>query len=91
VKTIWLEFQHENGAVAANGTDVTYYIDGRWSFTTTTENIYQRVAELRESHPSRDRFRKQLFLGYTESGTAYQLKKMADQNPPEWVTKQKED
>lgn len=91
MKTIFLEFRHENGALAANGSDSIFYLDGRWSTSTINFKIYERVAELRTSNPRRSAYSKQLFVGYTVAGKWPRSSKvmldkhMADRNPPEWA------
>ena len=84
MQTIFLEFQHENGALAANGTDVTFYIDGRWRRDTTEKKIRARVSALRQVPGSK--YGKQLFVGYTKSGSDT-LVPMRDTNPPVWKFK----
>jgi hypothetical protein len=88
VKTIFLEFRHENGALAANGTDVTMHLDGRWGFQHQLDAIADRVHWLRTAHPFASRYQKQLFVGYTISGRPGELHVgMADNDPPEWAAK----
>jgi hypothetical protein len=90
MQTIFLEFQHENGALAANGSDTIFFIDGRWSWRTTAEKIHQRVSSLREG-PSASRYSNQLFVGFTysqhpfHSGKGGAIRSMADWNPPAWA------
>jgi hypothetical protein len=88
VKTIWLEFKHENGALAANGSDVTFYIDGRWSPSTTKRQIWGRVAELRAERP---KYRDQLFVGYSVAGHSNMgvQQNMGDLDPPAWARPEK--
>lgn len=87
MQTIFLEFQHEAGNIAANGTDVTFHIDGRWSWSTTRYKIEERVAELRDAS---SKYRKQKFVGFTysqqpfHSGSGGAIHTMTDPNPPEW-------
>ena len=89
MRTIFLEFRHENGALAANGTDTIFYIDGRWTWATTVYKIHERVAELRAIRGSR--YKNQLFVGYTHSQEPFYYGKggavhtMPDPNPPEWA------
>lgn len=87
MQTIWLEFKHKTGNLAANGTDVTFYIDGRWSWNTTREMIYSRVEELRDIYP---KYKDQLFVGYTvQGGREGAIHSMPDRDdPPEWARKQ---
>jgi hypothetical protein len=93
MQTVWLEFQHENGAIAANGTDTTFYIDGRWKWETTREKIEERVSALREG-PRGSAYRKQKFVGITHSqmpfynGKGGAIQTMRDPNPPEWAVKE---
>lgn len=90
MQTIFLEFKHENGALAANGTDIIFYIDGRWSWSTTVEKIQERVAALR-SGVRGSALSKQLFVGFTYSQHPFHPDKggaihtMIDRNPPEWA------
>lgn len=89
MQIIYLEFQHENGAIAANGTDVTFHIDGRWSWSTTREKIEERVSALR-SGPFGSKYSKQKFVGFTYSQLPFSnrsggaIHTMTDPNPPEW-------
>lgn len=85
MQTIFLEFQHSNGALAANGTDVTFYIDGRWRRDTTEKKIRARVSALRQG-PRGSALSNQLFVGYTKSGSD-KLIPMQDTNPPLWKHK----
>lgn len=91
-QTIYLEFKHQNGALAANGTDTTFYIDGRWSWATTARKIHERVAELRKG-PFGSRYSQQLFVGFTYSQHPYYngkggaIHSMHDHNPPAWAEK----
>lgn len=81
---VWLEFMHENGAVAANGSDITFFIDGRWNHTTLMDKVYERVSALREG-PFGSRYSNQLFIGWTYAGghdAAIYSKR--DLNPPAW-------
>ena len=85
MQTIFLEFKHEPGNLAANGTDVTFFIDGRWSWATTEDRIHQRVDELRTKHPRGSAYAKQLFVGFTYSGGREgAIHGMVDHNPPAW-------
>lgn len=82
--TIFLEFKHEPGNLSANGTDVTFFIDGRWSAETTRHRILDRVQELRMG-PRGSAYAKQLFVGYTHSGGRQgAIRAMADPEPPAW-------
>jgi hypothetical protein len=89
VQTIFLEFKHENGAIAANGTDVIFYIDGRWKWSTTEQKIYERVSALR-SGPFGVKYSKQEFVGFTYSQQPYSnrsggaIRSMKDRVPPTW-------
>lgn len=89
MQTIFLEFKHENGALAANGSDTTFYIDGRWSWSTTVNKIHERVEQLRELRGSK--YKNQLFVGFTYSqqpfynGSGGAIHSMSDPNPPKWV------
>lgn len=91
MQTIFLEFQHENGAIAANGTDTIFYIDGRWSWPTTSQRIHDRVEELRKG-PFGSRYSKQKFVGFTysqhpfHSGKGGAIRTMTDTNPPAWAS-----
>lgn len=91
MQTIFLEFKHSNGALAANGTDVTFHIDGRWSWSTTKLKIEERLIELRAKHPQAAKYANQLYVGYTHSqepfhnGWGGAIKFMRDPNPPEWA------
>jgi hypothetical protein len=90
VQTVWLEFKHENGAIAANGSDTTFYIDGRWKWETTRDKIEERLAKLR-SGPRGFAYSKQLFVGITYSqapfynGKGGAIHSMSDPNPPAWA------
>lgn len=90
MQTIFLEFQHENGALAANGSDTIFFIDGRWSWETTVFNIEERVSALRGG-PFEGRYKKQKFVGFTYSQQPFHTGKggaihtMRDPKPPEWV------
>lgn len=86
---IALEFQHENGALAANGTDVLMLLDGRWSNATRVSAIWRRVEELR-SGPRGSAYQKQLFVGFTRMGESYGGRpvqvNMSDPGPlPHWA------
>ena len=84
-QTIFLEFKHEPGNLAANGTDVTFYIDGRWSWSTTEQKIHERVDELRTKNPRCTAYAKQLFVGFTYAGGREgAIRGMVDHNPPQW-------
>lgn len=90
MQTIYLEFRHQNGAIAANGTDTTFYIDGRWSWTTTVLRIHERVSALR-SGPFGSRYSNQEFVGFTYSqqpfynGKGGAIRTMMDPSPPAWA------
>ena len=89
MQTIFLEFQHQTGNFAANGTDVIFGIDGRWSWATTKRKIEERVSALR-SGPFGARYSKQLFVGFTysqhpfHSGKGGAVRTMQDPTPPDW-------
>jgi hypothetical protein len=86
VKAIFLEFSHDSNypELAANGTDVIFHVDGRWSAETTDTKIHERVAELRK--PERSPFRRQVFRGYSRSGDAgHRLHQLRDWDPPVWA------
>ena len=96
-KTIFLEFQHASGALAAGGSDTIMYLDGRWSAFTTRLMILRRVAQLRKRSeelypgPRRRGYGNRLFVGYTvshSSGGSDRLIPMIDPNPPEWKVQQ---
>lgn len=87
MKTIFLEFRHENGAIAANGTDTTFGIDGRWKPSTAHERIHDRVAELRRG-PFGPKYRGQKFIGFTHAGInagTEHVFEMEDRDPPPWA------
>jgi hypothetical protein len=81
MRTIFLEFQHANGALAANGTDVIFYLDGRWGTKRQQQEIYKRVEELRRI---RSKYTRQLFVGYTFAPDFHDssIIKMSDPNAP---------
>ena len=86
-RTIALEFRHQNGALAANGSDVVTFLDGRWNRNSQTDHIWRKIAELRKL---RSKYNDQHFVGYTILGTGDYARKtphvsMSDPNPPEWV------
>ena len=85
--TIALEFRHEPGNLAANGSDVVTFLDGRWGAARRTDHIYAKLAELRELSGSN--YVRQHFVGYTTIGVNYAGKepqvRMSDPNPPHWV------
>lgn len=71
MKTVFLEFERElpNGErrLAALGTDVIFYRDGRWSADTFVCKMKERAAEImarREGDPL-------TFVGYTPSHGGY--------------------
>lgn len=86
---IFLEFRHANGAIAANGTDVTTTLDGRWNAASRAAEIYRKLEELR-SGPFAAKYRGQHFVGFTYAGRSdYRSDRpdatMSDPNPPSWV------
>ena len=85
-QAIALEFRHENGALAANGTDVITYLDGRWNNASKVNHIWQKIEELRAV---RGKYNNQHFVGYTRLGVNYSGPEpqvhMSDPNPPHWV------
>ena len=88
---IALEFRHQPGNLAANGTDVLMYLDGRWGTARRREAIYAKVAALREG-PRRNAYRNQHFVGFTVMGTGDYSRpephvKMSDREPPAWVAR----
>lgn len=87
-QTIALEFRHENGALAANGSDVVTFLDGRWNHNSKLDHIWNKVAELRAG-PFGSRYQKQHFVGYTRLGENYRGNgpqiQLSDPNPPTWV------
>lgn len=88
MQTIWLEFKHENGAVAANGTEITFYIDGRWNMQTTHRKIREQVNLLRQTRGSR--YSNQLFIGYSKprvynGNGSEKIYYMKDPEPPAWA------
>lgn len=87
MQTIALEFRHENGALAANGSDVVTFLDGRWNRNSQTDHIWAKIAELRELRGSK--YKNQHFVGYTTLGVNYSGREpqvhMSDPNPPAWV------
>jgi hypothetical protein len=88
MQTIALEFRHENGALAANGTDVLTYLDGRWNNASRVDHIWRKIEELR-SGPFGSRYRNQHFVGFTRMGVNYSGREpqveMSDPEPPAWV------
>jgi len=88
VETIALEFRHEPGNLAANGTDTVTFLDGRWGPSRRAEHVYRKVAELRELRGSK--YRGQLFVGYTVLGRSDYSRpqphvEMPDLDPPRWA------
>ncbi len=84
-RTVFLEFKHEPGNLAANGSDITFFIDGRWSWQTTVDRIHDRVAEIRRSSPRASAFSGQLFVGFTYAGgRGGAIKSMVDHDAPRW-------
>jgi hypothetical protein len=89
MQTIWLEFRHENGALAANGSDVTTFLDGRWNFDSCLDAVHKKLADLRKE---RSKYNKQLFVGYKIAGLDNRKDidvLLPDPNPPEWAVEQK--
>jgi hypothetical protein len=88
MQAIALEFEHRNGALAANGTDVVMHLDGRWKNSTRVDAIWAKIEELR-SGPFASRYEYQHFVGFTRLGVGYQGKmpqvRMSDPSPPWWV------
>ena len=86
MQTIALEFRHENGALAANGTDVITFLDGRWNNASKVDHIWEKIAELRKL---RSKYNDQHFVGFTPLGAGYQgpmpKVRMSDPEPPHWV------
>lgn len=83
MQTIALEFKHENGALAANGSDVVTFLDGRWNNASKVNHIWQKIEELRKL---RSKYNNQHFVGYTRLGAnSDRLVTMSDPNPPAWV------
>lgn len=87
--TIFLEFSHDSNypELAANGTDVIFWIDGRWKADTVDDKVHQRVAELRAQQVTAG-LKGQLFRGYTvsrSSGGNSRLVEMRDWDPPVWA------
>ena len=87
MQTIALEFRHENGALAANGTDVITFLDGRWNNASKVDHIWEKIAELRKL---RSKYNDQHFVGYSRLGnsdysTPCPHVNMSDPNPPHWV------
>ena len=85
--TIALEFRHEPGNLAANGSDVVTFLDGRWNNASRVDHIHRKVAELRELRGSK--YKNQHFVGFTRLGVNYSGREpqveMSDPNPPAWV------
>lgn len=85
-QAIALEFRHQAGNLAANGTDVIMYLDGRWNNTSRVDAIWNKLAELRKL---RGKYNNQHFVGFTRLGVNYSGREpqveMSDPNPPEWV------
>ena len=85
-QAIALEFRHENGALAANGTDVVMYLDGRWNNASKVNHIWREIERLRKL---RSKYNNQHFVGYTRLGVDYRgpepQVRMSDPNPPAWV------
>lgn len=79
--TIYLEFRHQAGNLAANGSDIVTWIDGRWSESRKAEEIYAKVEELRKF---RGGYNKQKFVGYSFPRST-SIHGMEDRNPPEWA------
>lgn len=88
MQTIALEFRHENGALAANGTDVITFLDGRWNNASRVNHIWWKIEQLR-SGPFGRRYQNQEFVGFTRLGENYQgampQVTMSDPEPPAWV------
>lgn len=86
MQTIALEFRHENGALAANGTDVVTFLDGRWNNASKVNHIWEKIAQLRAL---RSKYNDQHFVGYTRLGNSDYREgphvSMSDPNPPAWV------
>ena len=84
--TIFLEFKHEGAkGLAANGSDVTMHLDGRWGQARRAQEVWNKVHELRHSNPRAEAYKKQLFVGYSISGYAGELHvRMYDRTPPDW-------
>lgn len=87
MKTIFLEFKHEGSdGLAANGSDMTMHLDGRWGQTRIANEVWDRVYELRNRNPKSESYKKQLFVGYTISQYPGQLHvRMYDRTPPAWA------
>lgn len=85
-QAIALEFRHESGALAANGTDVITYLDGRWNNASKVNHIWREIERLRKL---RGKYNDQHFVGYTRLGVNYSGPEpqvhMSDPNPPAWV------
>jgi hypothetical protein len=84
MQTIFLEFKREAGNLAANGTDVTFYLDGRWGAARQRTEIWNRISDLRRRANSP--YRNQLFVGYTfAGGRSACIYSMKDPDPPAWA------
>lgn len=86
MQTIALEFRHENGALAANGTDVITFLDGRWNNASKVDHIWEKIAQLRAL---RSKYDGMHFVGYTRLGVHDYREgphvNMSDPNPPAWI------
>ena len=86
MQAISLEFRHESGALAANGSDVVMFLDGRWNNVSCVNAIWGKIATLRSSQ---SKYNKQHFVGYTRLGVDYRGDmpqiKMSDPECPSWV------
>ena len=85
-QAVALEFRHESGALAANGTDVITYLDGRWNNASKVNHIWREIERLRKL---RSKYNNQHFVGYTRLGVNYSGPEpqvnMSDPEPPAWV------
>lgn len=82
-KTIYLEFKHRPGNLAANGSDIVTFLDGRWKWDTAEQHIRERVEYLRQLRGSK--YTEQLFVGFTYAGGREgAIRSMTDHNPPAW-------
>lgn len=88
-QAIALEFARESGNLAANGSDVVMYLDGRWNNASKVNAIWRKIEELRSIRGSS--FVNQHFVGYSRLGSGFSFSatapqvRMSDPNPPAWV------
>ena len=67
MRTVALEFERPDGGLAALGTDVIFYVDGRWSRATTHRKMRERADEILRRRKNNDL----RFVGYTVLGHSW--------------------